>query len=164
MRKKLVVLGVVTSLIGSGVVIGAMVPASSQEGGTIRVCDQNRPGYSKDIDVGRNGFSAGDYNLFRDRILSTQTGNSAGHVVGRVTFVKILYKPNDVRFILDFTTQLRRGKITVYGAGQFRKFRKGLKLPITGGTGAYSAAGGFVNVSNGRCGGKAGVRLVFNLA
>jgi hypothetical protein len=163
MRKRLIVLGVVTSLIGSGVVIGAMIPASSQEGGNITVCDQNRPGYNKDIDVGRNGFSPGDYSVFQDKLLNTQTGNGAGRLVGRLTFVKVFRKANDVLFIADITTQLRRGKISFYGAGRFGKFRTGLKLPVTGGTGAYSGAGGSVTGRNGKCDGKPGIRLTFNL-
>jgi hypothetical protein len=164
MRKKLVVLGVVTSLVGSGIVIGAMIPASSQEGGTITVCDQDRRGFNKDIDVGKNGFSPGDYSVFRDKLLDTQTGNSAGGLVGRATFVKIFRKRNDGLFIADVTTHLRRGSITAYGTGKFRKFRTGLKFAITGGTGSYNQAQGAVLVKAGKCGGRPGVRLTFNLA
>jgi len=164
MRKKLVGLGVVTSLIGSGLVIGAMIPASSQEGQTITVCDQNREGYNKDINVGKKGFSAGDYSLFRDKLWDTETGNRSGRLMGRLTFVKVLRKANDVFFILDITTHLPGGEITVYGDGKFGGFRNGLKFAITGGTGSYNQAQGAVLAKFGRCDGKAGIRLTFNLA
>jgi hypothetical protein len=140
-----------------------MIPASSQEDGTITGCDHNRPGYTKNIDVGKKGLSPDDYEVFRDKLLDTQTGNGADRLVGRLTFAKNLPKANDAIFIVDVTTQLRAGKITAYGSGRFRALRKGLKFAITGGTGDYNDARGAVLVKGGGCGGKEGTRLTFNL-
>jgi hypothetical protein len=83
--------------------------------------------------------------------------------VGRLTAVKLLRKAKDALFIVDITTQLRRGKITFYGVGKFGGFRKGLKLAITGGTGSYNDARGAVTVKSGQCRGKRGTRYAFNL-
>lgn len=163
MRRKLMALGVVTALVGSGVVIGTMVPAASQQGGTITVCDQNRTGYNKDISVGKKGFSPGDFSVFTDKLLNPQTGRGAGRLVGRAVIVKVLRKPNDALFIADLTTYFPKGKITWYGPGKFRGFRTGLKLAITGGTGIYNQARGGVIVKDAMCRGRRGLRLTFNL-
>jgi hypothetical protein len=166
MRKKLVVLGVVTSLIGTGVVIGAMVPAASQQPGTsFTLCDRNRGGYSKDIDVGKQGFSAGDYFVEVDTLRRPKSGAKVGRIVVKTTFVRVFRKQQDARFIADFQAAFPNGKITGYGSARFSSFQKGGSgFAITGGTGTYNEVRGGAIVRNGRCGGKAGVLITFNLA
>jgi hypothetical protein len=111
MRKKLVLLGVVTSLIGSGVVIGAIVPAASQQPGTrFTVCDRNRGGYSKDVDLGKKGFSAGDQSMEVDTLRRPKTGAKVGRLVVSGTFVRVFRKPQDALFIVNFTATFRNGK------------------------------------------------------
>jgi hypothetical protein len=165
MRKKLVVLGVVTSLIGSGVVIGAMVPAASQQPRTtFTVCDRNRGGYNKEIDVGRNGFSAGDGILEVDTLRRPKSGAKVGRLVLRATVVRVFRRQQDSLVVGDFTATFRNGKITAYGHATFRKFQaEGAKFAITGGTGSYNDVRGVVVVRLGQCGGKLGTRSTFNL-
>jgi hypothetical protein len=160
------VLGVVTSLIGSGVVIGAMVPAASQQPETtFTLCDRNRGGYSKDIDVGKQGFSAGDYFVEVDTLRRPKSGAKVGRIVVKTTFVRVFRKQQDARFIVDFQATLPNGKITGYGSARFSSFQKGgSKFAITGGTGTYNEVRGGAIVRSGRCGGKAGVIITFNLA
>jgi hypothetical protein len=166
MRKKLVVLGVVTALIGSGVVLGAMVPAASQQPGTtFTVCDRNRGGYNKDVDLGKKGFSAGDQFLEVDTLRRLKSGAKVGRLVVRGSFVRVFRKQQDALFIVDFTATLRNGKVSGYGYTRFSKFeREGGKFAIVGGTGSYNDVRGAVVVTGGRCGGKPGAHIRFNLA
>lgn len=165
MRRKLTALGLATALVGSGVVIGAMVPAASQQGGptTIRLCDQDRTGYERDVNVGRRGFSPGDSAVFIDRLLNPVTGDRAGRLVGKVVFVKLFRQPQDARFIADVTVSLPRGKISLYGTARFREFRRGAKVAVVGGTGAYNRVRGAALLQQGRCRGRSGIRLTLNL-
>jgi hypothetical protein len=164
MRKGLAALGVASALVGSGVVIGVMVPASSQQGGaTITACVRNRGGYTKNVDVGKKRFSAGDYLLETDPLRNPESGKVVGHSVVKLTFVKLFPKRNDVLFIVDSTDRFAKGKISTYGYGRFSAGRKGLKIAIIGGTGIYNQARGAALVKFGRCAGKPGTRITYNL-
>jgi hypothetical protein len=104
MRNKFVVVGVMTALIGSGVVIGAMVPAASQQPGTtFTVCDRNRGGYNREIDVGRNGFSAGDGILEVDTLRRPKSGAKVGRLV-----VRVFRRQQDSLVVGDFTSTFRK--------------------------------------------------------
>ncbi len=166
MRKKLFVLGVVTSLIGSGVVIGAMVPAASQQPGTtFTVCDRNRGGYNKDVDLGKRGFSPGDQFLETDTLRRPKSGDKVGKLVLRGSIVRIFPKQQDALFIVDVTTTFRNGKVSGYGYSRFSKFQgEGAKFAVVGGTGRYNNVRGAAVVKSGRCGGKPGTRITFDLA
>jgi hypothetical protein len=164
MRKRLTALGVASALVGSGVVIGLMVPASSQQGGTtITACVRDRGGYTKDIDVGKKGFSAGDYLLESDPLRNPKSGTVVGHSVVKVTLVKRFRKRNDVLFIVDSTDRFAKGKISTYGYAKFSAVRKGVKIAIIGGTGIYNQARGAAFVKAGRCGGERGIRITYNV-
>ena len=166
MRKKFVVLGVVTALIGSSVVIGAMVPAASQQQGTtFTVCDRNRGGYNKDVDLGKKGFSPGDQFLEIDTLRRPKSGAKVGKLVVRGSFVRIFRKRDDALFIVDFTATFRNGKISGYGYTRFSNFQaQGGKFAVVGGTESYNDVRGAVVVKSGQCGGKPGTRITFNLA
>jgi hypothetical protein len=161
MSKRVAALSVATALVG-GVVVGAVVPASSQQTEAFTLCDQNRTGYERNIDVGREDFSPGDLFLFTDKLQNPRTGKGAARLVGKATYVKV--RRRDALFIADITTIFPNGKISWYGSSWFESFRAGAKFVVTGGTGSYRGAQGSVIVENGRCRGKRGLRLTFNLA
>ena len=85
------------------------------------------------VDVGKPDESRGDSFVFRARL--TRDGNGVGHVGVACTIISV--KKQESQCVR--TATLRRGQIAVQGAvGRGRVFT----LPITGGTGAFEAAGG----------------------
>src|SRR5688500_19061909 len=103
------VAGVVVGLIFGGMAL----PASSQgQGGrtTITVFDPNKTNYSKDVNVGRKGFSPGDWNVSIEKMLDPDTCESAGRAIIRFTVVKLVGK-NNADFITEFTYIRPDGRI-----------------------------------------------------
>jgi hypothetical protein len=145
------------------VVVGAMLPAASQQDTTLALCDTNRSGYEKNVNTGKKGFSPGDGFVFSDPLLNRQSGNRAGRLVGQITFLRIFRQPQDVLFHAHVSIQFPKGKVTVFGHGKFRGLRNGFKLPITGGTGRYNGAGGNADIQSGKCRGKPGIRITLNV-
>jgi hypothetical protein len=159
MTKRLAMVGAAVAA-ATGLLAAFLTPASSQQARTqtIRVCDQNKPGFSKDIDVGKRGGFSGDYNLFTDVLLDPQTGDKRGRDVGRLTFVK----RRNGSFIADATFIFPTGKVMIYGASRFANISK-TAFAVTGGTGRFSNASGTLRASGGRCNGKRGLHLTLNL-
>ena len=168
MRRKLSVIGGVAALLTTALVVGILVPAASQQPTTqtIVVCDPDEgpnAGFSREIDVGKNGFSSGDYVVFTDKWYNPATGARRGRDAGRFTFIRPLGKRNGV-FYIDATGIFKTGKIMVSGAATFAKIEgKGAKFAVTGGTGAYREAEGTLIAKSGRCRGNPGVLLTFRL-
>ena len=151
-----------------GLIFGAMaLPATSQgpnERTTITVFDPNKTDYSKDIDQGKKGFSAGDWNVSVEKLFDPETCERDGNAIIRFVLVRSLGR-NDGNFIVDFTHQRADGRITAYSAGRFSQFEGGFAFPVTGGSGAYRDATGEVSLEEGveACD-KKGSMLTFDLA
>jgi hypothetical protein len=166
MRKRLVALGVAAVLVGSGVVIGGMVPAVSQQQGTrtFTVCEQFRTEYLKEIDVAKKGFSAGDTLLFANKVVNPQTGKGRGRLAGKAVIIRRFPKREDASFIADFSFLFPKGKLSIYAAGQESDLlRRQVKFGITGGTGIYSRVRGEVVSEFGKCRGKRGASYTLDL-
>jgi hypothetical protein len=162
MIKKLATLGVTVGAVTSVILLASLVPASSQQATkkTFTVCERDNSGFNKNIDVGRHGFSSGDYN-----VASTpdyRAGHRVATDISKMTVVHRIGK-HDAQIIIDATMILRNGKITAYGPARFSRFAKGVSFPVTGGTGHYRKARGTVRVVEGRCAGKSGIRLTFHV-
>jgi hypothetical protein len=158
--KRLAVVGVAVAA-ATGLLAAFFTPASSQQAGTqtIRVCDPFKPGFSKNIDVdGKKGFTSGDYQLFTDVLFDPKTGEKRGRDTGKLTLIK---KRNGA-FIVEDTFIFPTGKIMIYGASRFANISKAA-FAVTGGTGRFSNTSGTVRASGGRCNGKRGLHLTFNL-
>lgn len=153
-------LGVVAAAIAVAVLGATLLPAYSQskDEEVTNVCDQNRPGYSRDIDVGEDGFSAGDYSVFADKLLFSRSGKKAGRLVGQLTVVRPVSNRDAVITgdVLIFTPA---GKLSVKFGGRFSDFEKGTSYPVTGGAGHYQHATGSVFLKSGPCNGRPGIRL-----
>jgi hypothetical protein len=164
MRRRVVVLLVSAGLVASGIVAGLYVPAASQGTGadTFTLCSKAGAGYNRNINVGPRRFGPGDMSVAIEPLFNPRTGARVGRDVNHFTFVKPIGRQDGLA-IVDVTVNLRGGKLTVYGAFRFSQFRRGAKFTITGGTGAYSNAGGSVTVTSGRCDGARGDRLRFNV-
>jgi hypothetical protein len=164
MGRKLVVLGVLSALVGSGAVIGAMVPAASQQSTTtISGCEQLRTEYSRTIDERKKGFGVGDTVMFANKLLNPQTGNKMGRVAGKLIILKRFRKTEDVSFFGDLVVSLPKGKVTAFGNAKFGAIPKGVKFAVTGGTGIYNRAQGAAIVKATRCRGQGGIRFTLNL-
>ena len=142
----------------------SILPAASQDTATetFAVCDQNRSGFNKDVNLGKRAFGAGDYSVFTDPLLNPSNGNKVGKGVGRLTLVRAVGQQDGI-FILDATHVFGRGKVSTYGSGRFSQLRTGVTFPVIGGTGKYRAVRGTMTGTAGRCRGKSGIRITFRL-
>ena len=167
MRKRALFIGGLAATLSAVLVAGFLVPAISQQSGgreELNLCLQEGrdSGYDVDVDVRAKNFGPGDYSLFTDKLFNKETKEPAGHDVGRFTVVKFIGE-NDAEFILDVTAITPQGRITLYGAGRFSGFNKGLRLAVTGGTGRYNNATGGALVSGAKCLGKKGTKIALDL-
>jgi hypothetical protein len=164
MIKKVASLGLLVGAVTSVILVASLIPASSQQATTktFTLCEKGNAGIVKEIDVGRHGFSAGDFQLNDSPVYKPSTGHRVATDVGKQTIVHRIGN-HDAKVIIDATLITKAGKLTAYGPARFSRFRKGVKFAITGGTGTYRQADGVVRVTEGRCAGKAGIHLTFRL-
>ena len=135
-----------------------LVPAQSAGGATqrFRLCDQNKPGYSKDVDTdGDGGFSPGDMSLGADKLLDPSTGMKAGRDAGAFTVLRN-FSDRDALISADFMFIMPNGKVMVNGVFKFSDLRSGFTVPVTGGTGHFAGMTGVVRINKHSCGGKNG--------
>ena len=167
MRKKLMAVAGLAAALVTGLVIGGMVPAASQQSGReqFTVCEKNRTGYSNDVDVDDDGeFSAGDMSTEVIPWFDPETGKRHGRSAGVFTFLKPIGDRNGwFQFVV--TAFFGEGKLTAVASGKFGGFgsKDGITFPITGGTGRYKNASGVVQVKDGRCDGSKGAILSFDI-
>jgi hypothetical protein len=141
MRRKSVALVVASALIGSGVVIGAMVPASSQQGRTIRLYEREGTGFEKFINVAGQGV-AGDYVTETHPLYRRGTRKKVGRDVAHITLIRAIGNQGNALFRVAVTARLGGGKIEASGFGKLSQLSKGVTGAVTGGTGVYEGATG----------------------
>jgi hypothetical protein len=121
--------------IGNGTHSRATSPTS------VRFIDRVGPASNHDIDLGQPGFSVGDQQTFRDRLMRS------GHRVGTSTGVSEITALGGGRLsaVLTVTVLLRHGTLTLQGAVT-EVLADGPSpthdMAVTGGTGIYAGAGG----------------------
>ena len=152
--------GVVAACAAVGLLSLALLPAHSagKSEEVMNVCDQNRPGFSYDVDVGDDGFSAGDYSVFADKLLYSKSGKKAGHLNGKLTFIRPVGN-RDAVILGNVLIFLPTGKLSIDFGGRFSSFNEGAYFPVTGGAGHFAHATGSVRLKSGPCQGKPGIRL-----
>ncbi|MEA2460950.1 MAG: hypothetical protein QOH90_1127 [Actinomycetota bacterium] len=148
------VLGGIAAALSVAVIGMLIIPAQSQSGGTetIRLCSKEGPGfgYDKDVDVDGDGhFSAGDSNLFTDKLWNRDTEEGYGHDVGKISFIKL--EDRTATAIIDVTAVLPNGKLSVYGAINFGDPSDPSRIAVVGGTGHFNNATGGLTFHDGRC-------------
>ena len=155
-------LGVSVGAVAVAVLGATLLPAYSQGHGegeeVMNLCDQNRRGFSHDVDVDGDGFSSGDYFVLADKLLYAKSGKKAGRLNGQITIVRPIGNRDAVIHgsVLVF---LPTGKLSVAVGGNFSDFEEGTSFPITGGAGHFAHATGSVRIKNGPCGGEPGLRM-----
>jgi hypothetical protein len=145
MRKKTVALAVTTALVGSGVLIGAMLPAASQQATTIRLYERQRKGFEKFINVDGKKSIAGDYILESHPVYRVGTKTKVGRDAATITLIRRLGK-QDALFRVAATFVLPTGKVEVSGLNRASRLAKGAPFAVVGGTGAYEGATGTLTV------------------
>lgn len=153
-------LGVLAGAVAVSVLGATLLPAQSQGHSeeVIRVCDQNRPGFSHDVDTGEEGDSPGDFFVFVDKLRDTRTGRKAGRLMGELTFIRPVGNRDALiggQVIVFFPI----GKLSASVGGRFSDFEDGTSFPVTGGTGHFQHATGSVFIKSGRCDGKPGLKM-----
>jgi hypothetical protein len=141
MRRKAVALVVASALVGSGVVIGAMVPASSQQGRTIRLYEREGTGFDKFINVDGPGV-AGDTIIETHPLYRLGTRKKVGRDVAHITLIRAIGNQGNALFRVALTARLGGGKIEASGFGTLARLSRGFRCAVTGGTGLYAGATG----------------------
>jgi hypothetical protein len=96
------------------------------------------------IDLGRSGLSAGDEDLFVDRL--TRNGQRVGYLAGSCTSVRV--GPASEDQLCEFALHLGKSQITASGSVRARKSGPGtFTIPILGGTGRYLGVGGQIAIT-----------------
>jgi len=149
--KRWQVASVVVLVATASLAVGPLTPASSQgqpQQMTLTLFDPNndKKDFEKEIDEGREGFSPGDWAVFRERQFDAETCGQFGRLVGRFVFVKRAGK-QDGFGIFDGTLLGREGKLSFHSGIKFSEFQGNRPIfAIVGGTEAYIGAGGHVTM------------------
>lgn len=164
MRAKIGIVGALMAAAVVGMVLGGVIPAASQSSPNekLTLCEKDSKGFEKEIDADGDGdFSPGDYTTFVNPLFDAKSGRRHGRDVGTFTFLKST--GGNGWFKGNVTAIFGNGRISVDATGKFSGFRSGVSFPITGGTGHYRNASGIVVAEGGRCDGKSGTRITFDI-
>ncbi len=147
-----------------GVSVALVVPASSQTTGRTQLhVYEVEKGYSKVIDEGRKGLSAGDLIVENLPVFDAATNARVGDTA---TVITVIRGPKDNPFVwIDCEAGLAGGSITFAGGERMADIMEGsgATLSVTGGTGAYRDATGTVKVTHKDRDGQATVDFDFDV-
>lgn len=163
LKRALIVLPVV-GLLGFGLI--RAVPAASQERPvSLEVFVPSKGGFEKSIPAGDNPYGTGSYTVIADRLFDPATGERAGRTTGICTVVRFMAKVHDGLLQCEHILFLADGTLTASFGLRFSEADAGIEpvVAVTGGTGAYSAAGGTGTVESGQMGDAKGDYLRFEL-
>ena len=138
---------VVATLLAAGVLGAWLLPASSQQGRTIRVYE--RPGFERFVNNDGKRSLAGDVVIQVNQLYRTGTKKRVGRDVVDVTLIRQVGRNNAI-FRVNATFVLGAGKIEAAGTSTFSHLKNGAAFTVTGGTGRYAGATGTVNVREAR--------------
>jgi hypothetical protein len=144
-QKKLGLVAVMIAL--TGLIISLMSPASSDtryERRTIRVVElysDDDESIFKQIDVGKEGDSVGDYIVYRDVLYKPNGAKVIGDFQAQFLFTEV---GEDLMGDVDASFDLPGGVITIEGPVDFGERVE--KNAVTGGTGSFKSAHGVVKI------------------
>ncbi len=115
-----------------------------------------------DVDLGRKGPSSGDRLVTRGLLFDAAGRQRTGTYVGEI----VTHDHKKLLVQTTLTATFPEGQLTVAGSMLFRRVlsRTGATLAITGGTGAYSDAGGSVTMHARKIRGDDGFMFTFDIA
>jgi hypothetical protein len=130
----------------AAVMITATLAASAAAGDGPRTMTLSTPfdgGHTRQVDIGKRGFSAGDmFTVTGQPVSDEATARRVGSLDAIETIISRLH---DGTASLAATLRLADG--TVHVAGIVRHTDAPTRLPVTGGTGAYAGATGQVTIT-----------------
>jgi hypothetical protein len=153
MAKRLAVVAAAVGVLALLVsVIGPAVAGNGNDGDervTLRLAEKaaDDEQFSTDIDVGKQGFSVGDYIVLENEpVYNRALTKQVGTISGDGLFVSI--KGQTVTLEVDVTFDLEGGLITVEGPITFseQNLDPVQELAVTGGTNAYKTAHGELEI------------------
>jgi hypothetical protein len=122
--------------------LGVMSLASASADNTTVLHLVTKTVQSTDLDLGKKGFSQGDQFLFADNVF--RGGKKVGTDGGVCTATRVTSAAQEFQCVVS--VRLPEGQLTVQGLIDFSG--KTSTFAITGGTGRYRDAGGYVVVPN----------------
>lgn len=150
----------------TGLLVAWLVPITSAAAGDvqIQVLESSGP-YTKLVDTGKEGFSAGDVLYEVHDILDPADESTVGRTITRFEILRSNKGGQDFTFILDCTVRLAGGEIVFSGGSKFSDFfdADGATFAVIGGTGSYALVRGTVVITPEEVGGGEGARFVFDL-
>jgi hypothetical protein len=151
MTKRLAVLAAALAVLG--LVVSMIVPAVADNGGervTLRLAEKaaDDEQFDTEIDVGKKGFSPGDYIVLgNEPVYNRALTKKVGTVSGDVLFVSVSEQDQSAVIEVDISFNLKGGLITVEGPIDFSQDADPIQtLAVTGGTGAYKTAHGELHI------------------
>jgi hypothetical protein len=132
-------------LIITALIVVALTASAAADGGprTMTVSTRFEGGASRQVDIGKRGFSAGDmFTVTGQPVSDEATGRRAGSLDAMETVVSGLHDGT-----VSMVATLRLGDGTLHGGGVVRHTDEPVRLPVTGGTGAYAGASGQLTVT-----------------
>jgi hypothetical protein len=121
------------------------------------------------LDLGEEGFSAGDVIVEHTALVDPETGEARGRAVTRIQVIEVLEPPShdnpmgDFVLILDCTYEFDEGNISFYGSEEFHNIVDGMIFTVVGGTGDYTGVTGTVAIAGAEIDGQEGVTATFQL-
>jgi hypothetical protein len=145
MSKRMIGLGAAVLVVAGGAAAAPYAMASATTSAT-HFTVYAHAGTDRSIDVGRSGFSAGDYEVDSGRL--GMGGQTVGYHDGDCVTVRVGASSADQ--LCTFTLHLRRGQLVASGVVRSGQQGPGtFALPITGGTGRFAGAGGTLTITAG---------------
>jgi hypothetical protein len=136
-------LGLVVAVAAAGFATAQDVSGGNQASETIVLFSETQ--VFRSVDVGPRGFSVGDQDIFVDRLFDDEAKT---HLVGRDRVIAEWLPASYVMVQLEYTLR-GRGKLVAAGTLNFGSAfeTRGDNLAITGGTGDFAHASGWVHLS-----------------
>lgn len=162
---RIVAVGAAAALVGA-LLVAWLAPISSANPGDTQIQVLESPGpYTKLVDTGKEGFSAGDVLYEVHDVLDPADESTVGRTITRFEILRSNKGGEDFTFILDCTVGLAGGDIVFSGGSKFSDFfdADGATFAVIGGTGTYALVRGTVVITPEEVGGGEGARFVFDL-
>jgi hypothetical protein len=145
--------------------------AAGQDDTTIVLFDDRSEAVETFLDLGDEGFTAGNTMVEHTVLTDPDSGEEAGRAVTRFQIVEVHEEPSDdapmgdFDLILDCTIELEDGTVTFYGAEVLSNMAgDGLVFAVIGGTGEYTGASGTATVEAAEVDGVEGATITLDLS
>ena len=159
-----------TAWIGVTIVIGLLFAwfgpsRAATASDTVVTIFEPQGSFSKLVDLGKQGPSAGDFFVELHPAQDPNDGHEIGSVRNRLTVIKPVRANGDIadlEVIQESTIRLADGDVTIYGSFALSEIVQGVTVAVTGGTGAYELARGTATLAPAELDGAEGGTITLN--